>query len=265
MTSEGRCRMIAVRKIIRIDEGKCNGCGQCVPACHEGALQIVDGKARLVSEVYCDGLGNCLGECPQGAIRIEEREAEEFDPEATVRHLEAEGRPVPQELVAAVAPAPAASACPGSLARALRTAETAPAAAGAAPEVRTSRLGNWPVQLTLLPVQAPYYDGAKLLISADCVPFALPDFHERFLGGRTLAIGCPKLDEAEVYRHKLAEILRRNDIESVEVLHMEVPCCFGLVHLVGQALADSGKPVPASATRIGLEGDVQETTELERG
>lgn len=257
--------MPVLRKIITIDEEKCNGCGQCVPACHEGALQIVDGKARLISEVYCDGLGNCLGECPQEAITIEEREAHEFDPAATVRHLEAEGRSVPAELIAAAVPAVAVHACPGSRARLLREPQTAPAPAATVTEARTSQLGNWPLQLKLVPVEAPYYNQAKLLVAADCVPFALPEFHERFLGGRTLTIGCPKLDEADLYRHKLAEILRQNDIQSVEVLHMEVPCCFGLVHLVTQALGDSGKAIPASATKIGIQGDVQETTPLERG
>jgi Pyruvate/2-oxoacid:ferredoxin oxidoreductase delta subunit len=212
---------VSTRKIIRIDEEKCNGCGQCVLACAEGAIQVIDGKARLISESYCDGLGACLGECPQDALIIEEREAEQFDPEAVEQHL---AEPAP----AAARPAPHGHVCPGAAAQMLRQREAAAGqaeAGGPAP----SLLQNWPVQLTLAPVQAPHYDGAHLVISADCAPFAFADFHRQFLSdtrgasGPVLLIGCPKLDEGDFYRQKLAQIFARNDIESVEVVHMEVP------------------------------------------
>ncbi len=252
--------MERLRKIIKIDEEKCDGCGQCVPACVEGALQIIDGKARLVREQYCDGLGACLGDCPQGAITIEERVADEFDEKAVKEHLAkdaaAEASPQPH------AAAPAAG-CPGAVAFALDQ-PAADEAAVSSPEdsPSPSRLGNWPVQLRLIPVQAPYLQGARLLIAADCVPFALADFHQRFLAGRVLLVGCPKLDDADFYRNKLSQIFATNDIQSVDVLHMEVPCCFGLVRLVQLALEDSGKQIPASVTNIGVRGEVLETSQL---
>jgi len=246
--------MGATRKIVQIDEERCNGCGQCIPACHEGALQIVDGKARLVAEVYCDGLGNCLGECPEDAITVVERPAREFDFEAVQEHLAATGRERLKEnpLLAEAAAEP--RGCPGAAARAL-----APAAApdqASAGEAEPSQLGNWPVQLRLVPIHAPYLQGARLVISADCVPFALADFHRRFLPGRVLLVGCPKLDDVDLYVRKLAEIFKQNDLESIEVLHMEVPCCFGLVHLVEQALQDAGVDVPLTVTTIGVRGEV---------
>ena len=250
--------MKKVRKIIRIDEEKCNGCGECVPACVERALQIVDGKARLVREQYCDGLGACLGECPQGAITIEERVAEVFDERAVERHLA-------KDAVDEASPCPAAApaGCPGAIAFALnQPAADEPAVSSPEDGPSPSRLGNWPVQLTLVPVQAPYLQGARLLIAADCVPFAFADFHQRFLAGRVLLVGCPKLDDAEHYRQKLAEIFTTNDIESVDVLHMEVPCCFGLVRLVQLALEDSGKQIPVSVTNIGVHGEILETSQL---
>ena len=251
--------MTRVRKIIKIDEEKCDGCGQCVPACVEGALQIIDGKARLVSEQYCDGLGACLGECPQGAITIEERVAEEFDEAAVEHHLGEQAADTVSECPAA---APAGG-CPGMAAVALSQpcVDEQPAAS---PEGHPSpsRLGNWPVQLRLVPVEAPYLQGARLLIAADCVPFAFADFHRRFLTGRVLLIGCPKLDDAELYRQKLAEIFTTNDIESVDILHMEVPCCFGLVRLVQLALEDSGKRIPMSVTKVGVRGEILETSQL---
>ena len=235
-----------VRKIIKIDEEKCDGCGQCVPACVEGALQIIDGKARLVSEQYCDGLGACLGECPRGAITIEERIAEEFDEVAVQRHL-AEQAADKASQCSATAPA---GGCPG----------TAAACQEAQPS--SSSLYNWPVQLSLVPEQAPYFQGARLLIAADCVPFACPDFHQRFLTSRVLVVGCPKLDDAQFYRQKLAQIFTTNDIQSVDTLHMEVPCCIGLVRLVQLALEDSGKQIPASVTEVGVRGEVLQTTQL---
>ncbi len=245
------------RKVIRIDEKKCDGCGLCVPACIEGALQIIEGKARLVSETYCDGLGACLGECPQGAITIEERQADEFDPKAVARHLESR-KP---KIVAPQVEAQSYQSCPGSLSRTLQPKTPLAAQDHSANEEATfSQLGNWPVQLKLAPVKAPYFDKAKLLIAADCVPFAYADFHPRFLEGRVLLIGCPKLDENELYLQKLTMIFSQNDIESIEIIYMEVPCCFGLAHIVRRALADSGKEIPLSFHKIGINGEIQEST-----
>ncbi len=235
-----------VRKIIKIDEAKCDGCGECVPACVEGALQIIDGKARLVSEQYCDGLGACLGECPQGAITIEERIAEEFDEAAVERHVAEQAADKVSQYPGA---APAGS-CPGMVAP---CQEDQPS---------PSRLCNWPVQLSLVPEQAPYFQGARLLIAGDCVPCACPDFHRRFLTARVLVVGCPKLDDAQFYRQKLAQIFMTNDIRSVDIVHMEVPCCFGLVRLVELALEDSGKHIPVSVTKVGVHGEVVETSQL---
>jgi Pyruvate/2-oxoacid:ferredoxin oxidoreductase delta subunit len=262
--------MTQLRKIIQIDEEKCDGCGQCATACVEGAIQIVDGKARLVSETYCDGLGACIGECPRGAITIEEREAAEFDAEAVKRHLavcspEPPKGKAPSPIAAAKTPLPLnGHVCPGTFAQVLRADRTAARSAGdPQSETSPSALGNWPVQIRLVPVQAPYFAGAHLLIAADCVPFALADFHRRLLAGKTLLIGCPKLDDAQFYRQKLAEIFRQNDIRSVEVAYMEVPCCFGLVQIIRFALADAGKPIPLILTKIGIRGTVCETNKSE--
>ena len=231
-----------------IDEGRCNGCGQCATACTEGAIEIVNGKARLVSESYCDGLGACLGECPQGAITIEEREAQAFDAEAVEEHLARRRGQVAEQALPC--------GCPGTTSQALGDAAYEAEESG---QPAPSRLGNWPVQLMLVPSDAPYLQGARLVISADCVPVALADFHRRFLGGRALLLGCPKLDDAGYYREKLAAILVPNDVESVEVVYMEVPCCFGLVRLVQQAIADSGKTIPLTLAKIGIRGEVRET------
>lgn len=259
---------MSVRKIIRIDEDRCDGCGLCVLACAEGAIQVINGKARLVSDSYCDGLGACIGDCPQNAIEIIEREAQEFSEIAVKKHLAgvSANKPAPEPVLKASVKAPV-HACPGSFSRSLHPARTvlandAAEDAGGCP----SQLANWPVQLKLAPVKAPYFEGAKLLIAADCVPFALPDFHSKFLAGRTLLIGCPKLDDAALYRQKLAEIFRQNDIKSVEVAFMEVPCCFGLVQLVNGALEDSGKELLLNPSRIGIRGDVKDVrdTQLRR-
>ncbi len=249
-----------LRKIVQVDEEKCNGCGLCVPSCHEGAIQVIDGKARLMRDDYCDGLGNCLGECPQDAITIVEREAVPFDVQAVQQRTAEQAAAIP-DAEPAPCPVPARGGCPGSRAQVLRQAGAASVAA-TAPTLE-SELANWPVQLRLVPVQAPYLQGASLLIAADCVPAALADFHRRFLSGKTLMIGCPKLDDSDLYLHKLAQIFRQNDIQSVEVLHMEVPCCFGLVQVVKQALQESGKAIPATVTTIGIRGDVQETQPLQ--
>jgi ferredoxin len=237
---------MTVRNVVKIDEELCDGCGDCVPACEEGAIQVIDGKARLVSDVYCDGLGACLGECPQGAITIEEREAEDFDEQAVARHLHRLERRAAPTLECG---------CPGSAVRTLDPAGSV--ARGSASDEGPSELGNWPVQIKLVPVQAPWLDGADLLIGADCVPFAYRAFHSRFLAGRTLLVGCPKLDDAHLYVEKLAEMFRLNDVHSVEVAIMEVPCCMGLEHIVQAAVRASGRQIPVKLTVVGVKGDIR--------
>jgi Pyruvate/2-oxoacid:ferredoxin oxidoreductase delta subunit len=242
------------RSIVRIDEEKCNGCGLCVPACAEGAIQIIDGKARLVSDVYCDGLGACLGECPQDAISIEEREAEAFDPEAVEGHL-VEQTDDHNESGHASHSEPLPCGCPGTTTRTLQPAAVKAAqTASVTTAVESSALRNWPVQLRLVPIFAPYLNGARLLIAADCVPFALADFHKRLLEDRVLLIGCPKLDDTELCAQKLAQIFAQNDIKSIDVAFMEVPCCFGLVKLVQSALTASGKQIPFKLMKVSVDG-----------
>ncbi len=235
-----------LRKIIRIDEEKCDGCGLCVPACVEGALQIIDGKAKLISETYCDGLGACLGECPQGAITIEERAAEEFDEEATERHLE-QKEPVTEEL---------ACGCPSATVTQFARQE----ATGIAPSTEISQpstLTQWPVQLTLVPAIAPFLQGTDLVLAADCVPFAYAGFHQDFLRDHSLLIACPKLDDFQAHLKKLTDILRLAQPKSLTVVHMEVPCCFGIVHMAKQAIQLSGKDIPFKEVTIGVRGDLK--------
>lgn len=248
-----------LRKIIRIDEERCDGCGKCVPACAEGALQIINGKARLVSESYCDGMGACLGDCPQNAIIIEEREASKFDAEAVEKYLRQKQSPSPLEKIhSKPAPTPY-PACPGSLSRSLGKGASARYEKPAfSPAVNLSRLNNWPVQLMLAPVKAPYFQQAHLLVAADCVPFALANFHDSLLEGKILLIGCPKLDDIDFYREKLTAIFQQNIIMETEVAYMEVPCCFGLVQAVKQAIANSGKSIPLTLARIGIHGEIIE-------
>lgn len=252
--------MAIIRKIIKIDEEKCNGCGLCVPACAEGAVQIINGKARLVSENFCDGLGACLGDCPTGAITIEERKAENFDRAAVEQHLaRLEQEKNQQHKTEPGSTGQGFQGCPGSLSMMLAVEDSA---SGNRDESESapvrSELGNWPVQLKLAPLSAPYFHGADLLISADCVPFAYGDFHGEFLAGKTVLIGCPKLDDSAFYREKLGEIFKRNRISSIEVLIMEVPCCFALAGLVSEAVQDSGKDIPVTITKIGVRGEVLE-------
>jgi Pyruvate/2-oxoacid:ferredoxin oxidoreductase delta subunit len=246
-----------LRKIVRIDEEKCDGCGLCASACAEGAIRIIEGKARLVSDTYCDGLGACIGECPQDAITIVEREAEEFDEVAVERYLATTQGGDSEDAAHSEAGDTLACGCPGSLVREL------PADAEAAPgpgelEGLPSHLRNWPVQMHLVPVNAPYFKESSLLLAADCVGFASPDFHRGFLKGKILIVGCPKLDDAVFYREKLTAILSENDIRDLTVAFMEVPCCFGLVNLARQAVADSGKDISLYAVKVGIEGDVLE-------
>ena len=246
---------MAMRKIVEIDEEKCDGCGLCVPGCAEGALQIVDGKARLVSEVYCDGLGACLGQCPRDAIRIVEREAAEFDDAAVQRHLSADN--------AAGKHAPSASGCPGSrsqsfslpLAGPNHAPPSAPSGPVASDGGTRSSLGHWPVQLRLIPPGAPFLRNAHLLLVADCVPVAMPDF-QRLLDGRAVAVACPKLDDAREHVGRLAAILAEAAIESITVVHMEVPCCGGLRSIALAAIEASGRQVPLSDITIALRGEV---------
>ncbi|MHC4661402.1 MAG: ATP-binding protein [Planctomycetota bacterium] len=240
------------RKIIEIDEEKCTGCGLCVPSCHEGALQIVDGKAKLVKDIYCDGLGDCLGECPEDALHIIEREADEFDEKAVEEHLKNQAEEKAPE-------PPLPCGCPGSAMMNFTCDEAVKPEAPAAK--MKSRLSQWPVQIMLVPPEAPFLKHADLLITADCVPFALPDFHENFLKGRRVLVGCPKLDDNDYYTEKLTETFREADPESISVVRMEVPCCGGIVQAVLQARDNAGLDIPVDVYTVGIrEGDVRTET-----
>ena len=234
------------RNIIKIDEEKCNGCGQCVNACAEGAIQIIDGKAKLVSEIYCDGLGACLGTCPQDAITIEQREAAEFDEEAAKKHLEENKK----------SQKPIDFVCPGLMSAKLREndGEDSSTAAGG-----MSRLSHWPVQLKLVSPSATYFAGADLLLVADCVPFAMGDFHEKFLKNHSVIVGCPKLDDAVYYINKLGEILTVNNIKSLTVVHMEVPCCRGLTQIAKEAISKNKIEMAFEDVTIDLKGNISRT------
>lgn len=251
-----------LRKIVKIDPDKCNGCGECVPSCAEGAITIVNGKAVLAADNLCDGLGACLGECPMDAITVEEREADEFDEAAVEQHLAAQGKPAPihqhTQLQAQAAPEPhhhAGGGCPGS--RVMSFAPAQEVAASAPGASLQSRLAQWPVQLHLVPVTAPYFQGADLLITADCVPFAYANYHEDFLKGKAVVIGCPKLDDNSFYQQKLTELFAKSDVKSITVLKMEVPCCGGIAVAARQALAASGKQIPYREVTIGIQGGIK--------
>ena len=230
-----------IRKIIQIDDEKCNGCGACATACHEGAIGMVDGKAKLLRDDYCDGLGNCLPVCPTGAIRFVEREAEPFQaPAATQGKTENEN--------------PVACACPGTRSRTLHSGPQE--AAYSEPMIApASQLRQWPVQIKLAPVNAPYFNHAKLLVAADCSAYAYGNFHERFIRNHITLVGCPKLDGVD-YAEKLTQILRANDIQSVTVVRMEVPCCGGLEHAVKTALQASGKMIPWQVVTLSTDGRI---------
>jgi NAD-dependent dihydropyrimidine dehydrogenase PreA subunit len=268
-----------LRKIVQIDEAKCDGCGQCIPSCAEGAIALVGGKARLSADALCDGLGACLGECPQGAITVVEREADAFDEGLVHAHLAArrsatppaQPHAAPPRPLAAVPPAPPAAAarpklsvigggatpaaggCPGSRTRELPRAPLAAVPSPGAGSAQ-SRLGHWPVQLHLVPPSAPYFQGADLLVAADCVPFAYAGFHADLLSGRAVVIGCPKLDDNRFYAEKLGLILAGNEIRSVTVARMEVPCCGGIAQAARAALAASGKDLPLRDVVVGVDG-----------
>ncbi len=238
------------RKIIHIDEEKCNGCGACVPSCAEGAISIVDGKARLAAEKYCDGLGACLGECPQDALTIVEREADDFDEKAVEQHLKAEAPKTPEA-------ATMACGCPSTQIQTFRRPSPCEEAnRPVSQKSSVSALSHWPVQITLVPPTAPFLKGADLLVAADCTPVAYPDFHRDFLKGKTVMLGCPKFDDAEAYVRKFADIFRTAGIKSVTVLTMEVPCCQGLPVIVKKGMAAAGVDVPFSQVILSLQGEI---------
>ncbi len=283
-----------LRKIIEVDEELCNGCGLCIPECPEGALQIIDEKARLVSDLFCDGLGACIGFCPEGAMTVTEREAEEYDErkvmanivqhgantiaahlehlkdhgemmlyDEAIGYLDEEGIEIPAHGPAPelVASEPEPCGCPGSISRDIeRPVFEEPVSGVAHPGV--SRLTHWPVQIMLLPVNAPYFKDADLLLTADCVPFAFPSFHEDLLKDKVLLVGCPKLDDAEFYREKITAILEANDVKSITCVHMEVPCCFGLPTLTRDAVTASGKHIPFHDITVTVDGTIRETVSV---
>ena len=231
-----------IRKIIHIDEEKCNGCGLCAKACHEGAIDIVNGKARLVREHFCDGLGDCLPNCPTGAISFEEREAPEYDEKAV---QEAKRKKMNERMLHE-------GGCPGSRAAQLaHSKEEGPVPTGRA----VSRLAQWPCQIKLVPTQAPFFDGAKLLIAADCTAYAYANLHEDFMKGKVTVIGCPKLDAVD-YTEKLTSMIRDNEIKSVTIVRMEVPCCGGLQRAAENALRASGKFIPWQVVTIARDGRI---------
>ena len=234
------------RRIIEIDENKCNGCGACAAACHEGAIAMVDGKARLMRDDYCDGLGDCLPTCPTGAITFVEREAAAYDEQAVMenkqRKMQNEGITLP-------------CGCPGSQSRNIQRQEAHTVETPQAQQ--TSHLSQWPVQIKLVPVNAPYFDGAKLLVAADCTAYAYANFHKKYIRNHITLIGCPKLDDVD-YSEKLTQIIAQNDIKSITVVRMEVPCCGGIEQAVKNALAASGKMIPWQVDIISTDGRILE-------
>lgn len=248
--------MAQVRKIIEIDEEKCTGCGQCVIDCAEGALEIIDGKAKMIGDIYCDGLGACIGGCPEDALTIIEREAEEFSEEAVEELLASKEK--------GAEPAPLACGCPGSAAQALSPFPSASAAdAEAGPQA--SSLGHWPVKLQLLGPGAPFLMGADLVLLADCFAAAYPDLHARLLPGKAVAMGCPKLDDVQAHIDRLAEILKHSQIKSLTVAHMQVPCCHGFIFAAKKALEKAGVDIPAERIEISPGGEILAREEIKAG
>ena len=226
---------VVLRKIVKIDEEKCTGCGICIPNCAEGALKIIDGKARLVSDIYCDGLGACLGHCPEDAIEIIEREAEEFDEEAVHEYLKLQLQGVSCTAV---------------------TSLVDPQEPESAQVEQGSSLRHWPVQLHLVPIKAPFWNDADLLLMADCVAVAQPELHSKLLSGRSVMMGCPKFDNAQAYLDKITQILKQNEVRSLTVVNMEVPCCNGLRRIAEIALEQSGKMIPTQSLVVSVKGDI---------
>jgi len=265
---------MAKREIIKIDEDLCNGCGKCIPNCPEGALQLIDGKARLVSDLYCDGLGACIGECPEGAISIEKREAQPYDEKkvmeniikqgdnvikAHIKHLKEHGE---EELLSQALELLEEK---GIDSQGFVGEESKKECKEPVEEISGnqthSRLSTWPIQIHLVPPNAPYLKGADLVVAADCTAFSYAGFHDRFLKDKVPLIGCPKFDDAQLYVDKFVQIFGQNDINSVEVVFMEVPCCFGLNAIVGEALKKAGKEdLPFIKTKIGIKGDILATS-----
>ena len=239
--------MKQMRKVIEIDEALCNGCGQCVPACEEGAIQVIDGKAKLVADKYCDGLGACLGDCPTGALKVIEREADTFDEEAVAAHL---------ATMKAAPPADAPSAPRGCPSAQLRSLNPANPDAQDAADPTPSALKHWPVQIRLVPPTAPFLEGADLLVAADCVPVAYAGFHRDFLRDKVVMVGCPKFDDLEMYEERFRDIFAANDVNSVTAMVMEVPCCQGLPVAVQRAMQKAGKNVPLEIVVVGVQGDI---------
>ena len=234
-----------IRKIIRIDKEKCNGCGACADACHEGAIDIINGKAELVREHFCDGLGDCLPQCPTGAISFEEREAPEYD-EKAVKEAQKKTLAKNQTMVAHVG-------CPGSKSMQIQRQEISETKKLSSTADQVSKLQNWPVQIKLAPVSAPYFNDAKLLIAADCTAYAYANFHQDFIQNKITLIGCPKLDQVD-YSEKLTAIIQNNNIQSVTIVRMEVPCCGGLEMAAKKALQNSGKFIPLHVVTISIDG-----------
>ena len=273
---------MAKRKIIKIDQDKCNGCGLCIPNCPEGALRIIDKKARLISDLFCDGLGACIGHCPQGAIVIEEREAEKYDEKKVMKNIVKQGKntiiahlnhlkehnefgylkeAMDYLVVEGIKVRPAdlvSTVCAGSGARpGAKAVYRGENAKNPAPQAQksASELETWPVQLKLVPAFAPFLDGADILIAADCVPFAYADFHKGLLKNKVLLIGCPKLDDVAYYKEKITQIIKNNAIKSLTYAHMEVPCCFGLLPVIKEAIAQSGRDIPFNEVNVSIRGD----------
>ena len=271
------------RKIIKIDERKCNGCGLCIPNCPEGAMQIIDGKARLISDLFCDGLGACIKYCPKDAIKIEEREAEKYDEKKVMENIVKQGKNTIKAHLEHLkehgeekylkqakdylkeknikldlnknTKIPVFHSCPGS--RMMDFKDKKRENSSNPKSRQESELMQWPVQLNLVPVNAPYFKDADLLLAADCVPFAYANFHSDFLKNKALIIGCPKLDDVEFYEQKLTEILKSNKIKSITIVNMEVPCCFGLQRITENAIKNSGKTIPLRQSIITIQGEKQ--------
>lgn len=267
--------MKVLRKMISIDEDLCDGCGQCVPGCEEGALQIIDGKARLVAEKYCDGLGACLGECPTGALKVIEVEADDFDPEAVKDMLTEQGRELPDHM-----PDPMSlrlenigakselegCGCSGSKIEAFAPAAT-PCQQANVPteaEVGPSQLTHWPVQIRLVPANAPFLKDADLLLTADCVAVSVPGYHERYLPGKKVLMGCPKFDDVAFYEQRLTEIFATSGLKSITVLEMEVPCCANFSRIIIKALKNAGADIPAEKIVFTRTGQLKAKTSLDQ-